>query len=125
MIDNIKNFSASVGGYMGNSFSVAIDFKKASAKYAFYEHGYKLKNSETVLLSESKIEDLIKTLDKIKIIEWKARYPNPGIFDGTNWGLEIIFGDNKKFSSSGDNAFPGKWKAFCNAIEDLLGKDFE
>jgi len=54
MIDSIKKLSASVGGYMGYSFSVAIDFKKASAKYKVYECGYKAKSSETVLLSESK-----------------------------------------------------------------------
>lgn len=124
MTDSIKKLTTSVGGYMGSSFSVAIDFKKASAKYAFYEHGYKLKNFVTVLLSESKIETFLKSLNKLKITEWKEHYPNPGILDGTNWGLEIKFDNNKKFTSSGDNAYPGQWKAFCNAIEDLLGKDF-
>ena len=124
MIENIKKLSASVGGYMGYSFSVDIDFKKGSAKYDVYENGYKAKSSETVILSESKIETFLKTLEKVKITEWKENYPNPGIMDGTNWGIGINFGSSKKFSSSGDNAYPGQWKAFCSAIKGLLGKDF-
>ena len=124
MIEDIKKLGASVGGYMGHSFSVEIDFKKASAKYDVYERGYKAKSTETVILSESKIQAFLKTLEKVKITEWKENYPNPGIMDGTNWGIEIKFGDNKKFSSSGDNAYPGQWKTFCSAIKKLLGKDF-
>jgi hypothetical protein len=124
MIENIKKLGAFVGGYMGGSFSVDIDFKKGSAKYDVYEHGYKPKSTETIMLSESKIKAFLKTLEKIKITEWKEHYPNPGIMDGTNWGIEINFSNNKKFSSSGDNAYPGQWKAFCNAIKGLLGKDF-
>jgi len=120
MIDSIKKLSSSVGGYMGYSFSVAVDFKKASAKYDVYEQGYKLKGSETVLLSESKIEDFLKTLDKIKVIKWKERYSNPEIMDDTNWGIEIKFGNNKKFSSSGNNAFPDHWETFCNAGSDKI-----
>lgn len=124
MIENIKKLSSSVGGYMGQSFSVDIDFKKGSAKYKVYEHGYRPKSTETIMLSESKIKTFLEALEKVKITEWKEHYPNPGIMDGTNWGIGISFGSNKKFSSSGDNAFPGQWKAFCKAIKKLLGKDF-
>lgn len=109
---------------MGSSFSVDIDLKKGAAKYDVYERGYKPKSSGNVLLSESKVKAFLKTLSKIKITQWKEKYPNPGIMDGTNWGLTIRFGNTKKFSSSGSNAFPEQWKAFCNTIEDLLGKDF-
>ena len=124
MIENIKKLGASVGGYMGHSFSVDIDFKKGSAKYDVYEREYKPKSTETIILSESKIKAFLKTLEKVKITEWKEHYPNPGIMDGTNWGIGINFSSNKKFSSSGDNAFPVQWKTFCNGIEELLGKDF-
>jgi len=109
---------------MGNSFSVDIDFKKAFAEYKEYMREYKPKSIETVMLSESKIETLLKTLGKAKITEWKKHYPNPGILDGTSWGIEINFSNSKKFSSSGDNAYPAQWETFCNAVEDLLGKDF-
>jgi len=124
MIKSIKKTSVYVGGYMGYSFIVDIDFKKACAKYKVYEHGCKPKSSETILLSESKIEKFLKELSKIKITEWKEHYPNPGVMDGTNWGVRFDFTNNKKFSSSGDNSYPYQWKAFCNAIKELIGKDF-
>jgi len=125
MLEDIKKLSASVGGYMGYSFSVEIDFKKASAKYKFFECMHSLKSTETIFLSESKIENFLKALSKLKITEWKERYTNPGVMDSTRWGVRIDFTSSKKFSSSGDYAYPDRWKAFCNAIKDLVGKDFE
>ncbi len=124
MIDNIKKLNASVGGYMGHSFVVEIDFEKALAEYKVFDRGYVSKSSKTLNLSSKKMSDFVQVLDKIKIIEWKKDYPNPGIMDGTNWGIEIKFDNNKKLISSGDNAFPAQWETFCKSIQKLLGKGF-
>ena len=124
MIDNIKKLYASVGGYMGYSFAVEINFQKALVEYKVFDRGYEPKSTETVKLSKIKIANFLKTLNTIKITEWKERYPNPGIMDGTNWSVDINFNNNKKLISSGDNAFARQWKTFCNGIQELIGKDF-
>lgn len=124
MIDKIKTLNSSVGGYMGYSFAVEINFQKTLAEYKVFDRGYEPKSTETVKLSKIKIANFLKTLNTIKITELKERYPNPGIMNGTNWSVEINFNNNKKLISSGDNAFPRQWKTFCNGIQELLGKDF-
>ena len=124
MIDKIKTLNASVGGYMGYSFAVEINFQKTLAEYKVFDRGYEPKSTKTVKLSKIKIANFLKTLNTIKITEWKECYPNPGIMDGTNWGIEINFNNNEKLISSGDNAFPRQWKTFCNGIQELIGKDF-
>jgi len=124
MIDKIKTLNSFVGGYIGYSFAVKINFQKTLAEYKVFDRGYEPKSTETVKLSKIKIANFLKTLNTIKITEWKERYSNPEIMDGTNWSVEININNNKKLISSGDNAFPGQWKTFCKSIQELLGKDF-
>jgi hypothetical protein len=34
-----------------------------------------------------------RSLDEIDIWSWRSEYPNPGILDGTQWGLDIEYPD--------------------------------
>ena len=44
-------------------------------------------------------------LDHLNAWKWKPSYSNQGIFDGTQWSLEIEYGD-AKISCSGSNSYP-------------------
>lgn len=128
MINNkegtMKTLEAFVGGYMGHSFKAEIDFQNSTAEYTVFEIGYKKVSSETITLSGEKITTFLGTLDTVGVTEWKKRYENPGIVDGTSWSLKVCFDDSEELSFTGDNAFPDQWEAFCSSIENLLGKDF-
>ena len=44
-------------------------------------------------------------LDHLNAWKWKPSYSNQSIFDGTQWSLEIEYGD-AKISCSGSNSYP-------------------
>ena len=44
-------------------------------------------------------------LDHLNAWKWKPSYSNQGILDGTQWSLEIEYGD-AKISCSGSNSYP-------------------
>ena len=44
-------------------------------------------------------------LDYLNAWKWKPSYSNQSIFDGTQWSLEIEYGD-AKISCSGSNSYP-------------------
>ena len=44
-------------------------------------------------------------LDHLNAWKWKPYYSNLGIFDGTQWSLEIEYGD-AKIACSGSNSYP-------------------
>ena len=44
-------------------------------------------------------------LDYLNAWKWKSSYSNQSIFDGTQWSLEIEYGD-AKISCSGSNSYP-------------------
>ena len=44
-------------------------------------------------------------LDHLNAWKWKPHYSNQSIFDGTQWSLEIEYGD-AKISCSGSNSYP-------------------
>ena len=44
-------------------------------------------------------------LDHLNAWKWKPHYSNQSIFDGTQWSLEVEYGD-AKISCSGSNSYP-------------------
>ena len=56
-------------------------------------------------------------LDYLNAWKWKPSYSNQSIFDGTQWSLEIEYGD-AKISCSGSNSYP----AFLDADYQENGK---
>ena len=124
MENKIKTLKTSVGGYMGYSFEVKIDFENSLSKYTVFKEHYEKLSSEIINLSREKIEVFINTLDVIKITEWKHNYENPGIMDGTSWSVTICFDNNKEARFTGDNSFPEHWETFCKSMQNLIGESF-
>ena len=59
-------------------------------------------------------------LDRAGVWNWKERYPNPGICDGTIWRIEIEH-EGRSITSRGDNAYTKRFSAFLEAVSGLLG----
>lgn len=75
-----------------------------------------------------------KSMDQVKVWEWKSRYDNPKVRDGLAWSLEIQRGD-RKVVSGGSNGYPGSGNAkpggwgptalfmeYQKAVEELIGR---
>ena len=66
------------------------------------------------------MEKLLEKLEMIDVWSWKEKYVKDGVCDGTQWSIELEL-HGKKLISSGDNAYPLRFKLFCKAIAKLAG----
>jgi len=65
-------------------------------------------------------ESFWTALERAGVWRWKARYPNPGVLDGTLWSVDIEH-LGRAIASQGDNAFPKRFGALLEAVSGLLG----
>ncbi len=117
----IKALRASVGGYFGGYYNVEIDLIRRKVTWSHWGSGIEEPVQKTIRSGTAK--ELLKELKSIDILNWKAKYIEPGVRDGTQWSLEVIR-DGKKIMKYGDNKFPDEWESFCRLISKVTGRKF-
>lgn len=118
---NIKKIKAFVGGYFGDNYNVVIDISEGEVSWA---EGF---NSELQLVKSitgSEIESFTNALKLMKVLNWKRKYIEPDICDGTQWFVEIETKGNA-IRINGSNKYPSQWNKFCSTISELIEKPFE
>lgn len=114
----IKIIKASVGGYFGGYYDVIIDLTNLETTWNFGEGGTEKTSKKSIHSSTAK--DFIEQLKMIKLLNWKAKYIEPYVYDGTQWSVEIIT-DGRTIRKYGDNKFPEEWELFQRKFY-LVGK---
>lgn len=82
-----------------------------------------------------------KAMDEVDLWNWRPRYDNPLIADGTKWDLDVEYA-GRRIASSGSNTYPGgaapgpkpsqapaagppgtskQFEAYLSAVRELLG----
>ena len=123
------NMEFSIGGFFGGRYFIRLenDILEYGESVGHPDNGYiKLSISP----SKQKWKNFKKKLDAIDVWSWKNEYNNPNVLDGTQWELEIDYGD-QKIKSYGSNLYPGtadldmdvtpEFKALLHALGLLLG----
>jgi hypothetical protein len=118
----IKGIKAFVGGYFGGSYLVIIDLKGLNINWVHWEEGKEIETYQKKIRVKT-AERFIDQLKSVNLLDWKRRYENPGVLDGTGWQVEILR-EGRNLVKSGDNAFPDKWDAFCSSIGKIAGRKF-
>ena len=118
----ISGIKASVGGYFGPSYLVVIDLEGLNTNWIHWEEGKEIETYQKKITVEA-AASFIDQLKSVNLLNWKRKYENPGIRDGTGWQIEI-YRKGRDLIKSGDNAFPDQWDAFCSAIEKVVGSRF-
>jgi len=67
---------------------VDIDLKNLKTTWLFKEGGSE--KTSTRSIRNKTAEEFIKSLKEINLLNWKAKYVEPGVCDGTQWSVEII-----------------------------------
>ena len=120
-MNNIPNkFEISIGGYLGNSFSVLM-VKDGKLEYRSSDYGSA--NWKKIIINPT-IEMWTAfrcSLDSIKIWRWKERYSNADIVDGTSWGISIQYDDIIIHTSGSDNYPKNGFEQFLKAVQTLVG----
>ena len=115
--NEIKGIKASVGGYFSGYYEVEIDFESRLLTWSHFGDYY-----EKTIRKDSLVR-FIKFLKMINVLNWKSRYIEPGICDGTQWSIELKR-NGRNIRKYGDNKFPDGWDEFCRLIRGVSGKSF-
>lgn len=68
---------------------------------------------------------LLNLLKGSKILEWKDRYVDPDILDGTQWSVRITLEGGEELYKHGSNKYPRKWDTFCMGVSELVDREFQ
>ncbi len=74
-------------------------------------------------ISPMPAEEFSQRIENLDIREWKNHYEPIGfvVMDGESWMVTYEDSDYKKFSSSGDNAYPVCWNKFIKLLSEVAG----
>jgi hypothetical protein len=130
-----ESFTATIGGFFGTSYGVEL--RDGSLFYSVTSGSQKSK-TVTITPTTQQWQEFRRALDDVKIWQWRTNYPNPGVFDGTQWSLSIQY-HARTLKTQGCNNYPGRtgkpngsphvtkeFSAYTAAITRLLGgKEFQ
>ena len=130
-----KIFVARIGGFLGASYTVEL-----REGILFYTAKKESKDVETAKITPTPAQwkEFRNSLDQLKVWHWHTNYPNSGVYDGTQWSLEIEYQDHS-LKTQGDNNYPNsagkpngkpestkEFDEYLKAVKMLLGdKSFE
>jgi hypothetical protein len=121
-----KRFELFIGGYLGTSYSIRME-----GATLIYQVSYCRDDRHeppiACVPTDAEWRDFWKVIEKTGAWGWKPRYYQPAC-DGTNWDIDIIYGD-MTLNSSGSNGYPPsgentvsrEFGTFCGAVSRLVG----
>jgi len=139
-----KRLCISIGGFFGPCYEVT--FKKGRLTYTYLQSRDSYLQElgpqpqrEKIQPSAKQWQNFRRTLDRLNVWCWKAKYSDPTVCDGTGWSAKIVYSD-RSLVSGGDNCFPGRdgralpitedgtdntFEKFCQAVARLVGRHFQ
>ena len=117
----IKNINFKIGGYSGWNETL-IDINKNKVRII---NNYSNATACEFFASDKAQKNFIEGINKIDFSKWQKEYQPKDceICDGEQWELEVIFADDTKIESYGNNAYPDEWENFfdlVNGVSNLL-----
>ena len=118
----INTIKASVGGYFGGYYEVTIDLKNHETTWRFNEGAAEETSKKSIRVSTA--QAFLEELKVLNLLNWKAKYIETGVCDGTQWNVEILT-DGKIIKKYGDNKYPKEWDLFCRLIRQITKRKFQ
>lgn len=125
-ITKMVYLDASIGGYFGPSVRFEADRLSSTITYNHNESMEELISSthETITATPEIWDKLIKGLLHCDFDYWLENYRDDHALDGTQWHVEVRLQDGTVITKSGSNAYPGRWKYFCQMISNIADHPF-
>ncbi|MDA8226312.1 MAG: hypothetical protein M0T74_01140 [Desulfitobacterium hafniense] len=101
---------------------MTIDLRNLETTWNFHEGGTEETSKKSIRVSTA--EAFIEELKILKLLNWKAKYIEIGVCDGTQWSVEILT-KGRSIKKYGDNKFPEEWELFCRLIRQLTNRKFQ
>lgn len=126
-----RTFTASIGGFFGTTYRVEL---REGALFYFAADVPDKAVSAKVTPTAKQWREFRRSLDEMKIWQWRTNYSNPAVRDGIHWSLDVAY-DDHHLKTEGSNSFPGRggkpsggdgeqtraFSAYTAAVKKLLG----
>lgn len=124
-LEDISSIKFHEGGFFGTDFNVDIFFRKRQIICLDETKPHSLRFVKTTLsFSKEQWQNIVlKNLQKCNICAWRDNYIDPGVLDGTQWGMLIRCGRKYKIHISGSNDYPEEWDLWHDFIDCCLKND--
>lgn len=124
VIDVIYSKIASIKGYVGgyNQGHQYFEINLLTGE-VFYNKEFNGDFDLIKILNKKQIHKLLRDLKAINILDWKRKYIDKDILDGTQWSITIDV-DGRKREKIGCNMYPKEWKLYCKIISRVLKENF-
>ncbi len=123
--DIVTGIIFSEGGYFGGSDHVEITTRDGEHIYSYTYYGDRHIESVSNFgeITDVQWNRLMDTLfRKLCIHEWKKRYVDPYVCDGTEWELELKLTGGRRYTIYGSNDFPALYKDLYRAFKPFMKK---
>ena len=118
--NSVERIEFSIGGYGGDSYLVSVEKTDQGAHIHVqrWEYGHReCEPTDDFDITRKRWENLVEKLyEKIRIHEWKRRYKDPDILDGTQWSLMVFMKDEREACISGSNSYPPNFNELLRAF---------
>ncbi|ADI02375.1 hypothetical protein [Syntrophothermus lipocalidus] len=121
--EEIRRIKASIGHHCDSSLNVCVEIDLIACRVSWNQGLYKQVSFEKPIDAAS-AKKFIERLRQLRVLNWGQRYDNPGVLDGTQWSIEVGFGEVCTVKG-GSNAYPKEWDGFCRLIQDVAGRPFK
>lgn len=119
--NQIESIIASVGGYFSGYYEVEINLKSRELTWKYYGGGAEDTYRKTIRSTTT--DKFLEELKIIDLMNWKSKYIDNEILDGTQWSIEIVRKE-RNLKKYGSNVYPKTWRAFCDLIKRISGRKF-
>ncbi|WP_217437534.1 hypothetical protein [Paenibacillus sp. JMULE4] len=121
----VKELYFYIGGFFGTSHQVYLNTKTSGLvlKYVSSEgYGVDIKNDcDGIDILRVPVHDQwIEFNDDMLhcyFIDWKPRYVDKNVLDGTQWGLEVTFENGTTIKRHGSNDYPPHWNKLIKLFQ--------
>jgi len=101
---------------------VTIDLRNLESTWNFQEGEIEETSKKPIRVSTAEV--FIEELKILNLLNWRAKYIEPGVCDGTHWRVEILT-EGRSIKKYGDNKFPEQWDLFCRLIRQVTNRKFQ
>jgi hypothetical protein len=123
-----REFHFGIGGYLGPCHRITM--VGDHLEYQQADHAYQYIAPVVMKPTMAEWEQFWHDVEAVKVWNWKPKYWNIGICDGTQWSLKLVY-QGRSMHSEGSNAYPGsagpgysqasRFGRFLAALKTLTG----
>ncbi len=125
--DIVTSVELSIGGFFDGWTEISIKKNKEGAFVEVSPSTFRILEDDLRLDHQISCEEWDKFMDtlygRMYLHEWKKKYVDPEVMDGTQWTLKIKMTGGRKRTYEGDNDYPPYWRGLLNLLREVSGYD--